>query len=600
MKTRKFLSLALALILCSGLLTVPAGAYDMSRGGDRTVISTGMDYTAVLDENGTLWMWGGNDYGQLGNGTTEDSAVPAKVMDGVAAVSCGSHHAAAIKADGSLWMWGWNIYGQLGNGTTEDSPVPVKIMDHVVAVSCGTLHTAAIQTDGSLWLWGANDYGQLGNGASGFEATSVVPIKVMDNVAAVNCGSLHTAAIQTGGSLWMWGDNGIGQLGNSGGNSTNDEGLPIQTVPIKAMDNVAAVSCGDAYTAAIQTDDSLWMWGHNYYDQLGNGTKESSAVPIQVMDNVAAVSCGKDHTAAIRTDGTLWTWGYNHNGQVGNGAAEPSTPPSMVLDDVAAVSCGAYHTNALKTDGTLWAWGLSLLGDGITEQSSVPIQITLDGAAMPKGVRVYLGGGVGGGTLWTNSAGTIQVPTNPTKEGFTFGGWYTDEALTTPWNFNDAVVNTLVLYAKWVPVSSTAATVGQSSQKVTVDGAVVDIQGYTLIAGNGGEVTYVKLRDIAALLDGTSAQFNVDWRGGAIYVDVGQAYTTRNGTELKAISGTDGSYRWNTAPVLFGGETKALEGIVITDGDGGGHTFFKLRDLGAAIGFTVDWDAQRGIYIETN
>jgi len=161
------------------------------------------------------------------------------------------------------------------------------------------------------------------------------------------------------------------------------------------------------------------------------------------------------------------------------------------------------------------------------------------------------------------------------------------------------VVNTLVLYAKWVPVSSTAATTTQSGQKISLNGKAVNVQGYTLKADNGGDVTYVKLRDIAALLDGTSARFNVDWRNGAIYVDTGKKYTTRNGTELKAISGTDGSYEWNTAPVLFDGTTKALEGIVITDGQGGGHTFFKLRDLGSAIGFNVGWSAEKGIYLET-
>lgn len=125
---------------------------------------------------------------------------------------------------------------------------------------------------------------------------------------------------------------------------------------------------------------------------------------------------------------------------------------------------------------------------------------------MPKLVRIYLNGGIGGSTLWTNSAGTIQVPTNPTRDGYTFGGWYVDEALTTPWNFNDAVADGLVLYAKWNPVSSTAAAVGQSSQQVTVNGTGVDIQGYTLIAENGGEVTYVKLRDVGAAIG-----FTVDW-----------------------------------------------------------------------------------------
>lgn len=214
-------------------------------------------------------------------------------------------------------------------------------------------------------------------------------------------------------------------------------------------------------------------------------------------------------------------------------------------------------------------------------------------------VPLELDQGNGVDYIIADSSSILNVPTNPTKEGYTFGGWYTDAALTTPWNFNHKVVNTLTLYAKWVPVSSTATTTGKSQSVISLNGSAVTLDAYTLKAANGGDVTYVKLRDIAALLENTNAKFNVDWRRGAIYVASKSAYTTKNGTELKAISGTDGSYKWNQAPVLFDGTTKALEGIVITDGKGGGHTFFKLRDLGEAIGFTVGWTAQRGIFIET-
>ena len=214
-------------------------------------------------------------------------------------------------------------------------------------------------------------------------------------------------------------------------------------------------------------------------------------------------------------------------------------------------------------------------------------------------VPLYLDGGSGTDYIIADSSSILNVPTNPTKPGYTFGGWYTDAALTTPWNFNNKVVNTLTLYAKWMPVSSTATTTGKSQSVISLNGNTVTLDAYTLKAANGGDVTYVKLRDIAALLENTNAKFNVDWKRGAIYVTTKTAYTTKNGGELKAISGADGSYKWNTAPVLFDGTTKALEGIVITDGNGGGHTYFKLRDLGAALGFKVDWTAQRGIFIET-
>jgi len=216
---KKILSLALALVMGLGL-ALPASAYDMGKAGASNAFSAGMCWTAFLDADGALWTFGGNTYGNLGNGSKRDSVTPVKVMDSVAAVSCGSYHVAALKTDGSLWMWGVNDCGQLGNDggsnatTSMGHPcqtVPVKVMDGVAAVSCGGDHTAAIKTDGSLWTWGKNEYGGLGNGG-GSNATDkygvpyqTVPVKVMDNVAAVSCGSRHTAAVKTDGSLWMWG-----------------------------------------------------------------------------------------------------------------------------------------------------------------------------------------------------------------------------------------------------------------------------------------------------------------------------------------------------------------------------------------------------------
>ena len=645
-KRNRILSLVLALLLSLGLCAPAFAEGDIGKVGERNIISAGDRFTAAVDENGALWMWGDNFYDQLGNnregnsstwvgnGYTTIQTVPDKVLDNVATVSCGSRHSAAIKTDGSLWTWGDGVDFQLGIDIFESSLVSNKVMDNASAISCGGIHSAAIKTDGSLWMWGANYNGQLGNDRQGdvFGAYQIVPVKVLDDVTAVSCGGNHTAAIKTDGSLWMWGSNSSGQLGNGGqGNDRNYDGF-LQTVPVKVLDDVVAVSCGVNHTAAIKTDGSLWTWGDNYCCQLGNGTTDNSNIPVKVLDNVAFVSCGYQHTAAIKTDGTLWTWGSNSSGQLGNDRQGNDTVnnygsqyliqtiPVKVMDNAATVSCGNSHTIAVKTDGTLWTWGENHYGQlgnnrqgnasdnyvamGVNMSSplqTVPAQITLGGgASMPRGVRLNLNGGYGGDILWTSADGTITVPTNPTRPGYTFGGWYTDAALTIPWNFNDKVVNVLVLYAKWTPVSSTAATTGKNSQTVSINGSSASLDAYTLIADNGGEVTYVKLRDIAALLEDTEAKFNVDWRNRAIYVSTGTAYTTKNGTELKPVSGTDGSYKWNTAPVLFDGVTKSLEGIVLTDSEGGGHTFFKLRDLGDAIGFDVGWSAERGIYIETD
>ncbi len=138
-------------------------------------VSLGDWHSAAITEGGSLYMWGNNEYGRLGNGTTEDSSIPIKIMDNVKSVSLGGYHSAAVTEDGSLYMWGYNSAGQLGNGTTEDSLTPVRVMDNVKSVSLGDWHSAAITEDGSLYMWGSNCYGQLGNGTT---KSSYVPIKI--------------------------------------------------------------------------------------------------------------------------------------------------------------------------------------------------------------------------------------------------------------------------------------------------------------------------------------------------------------------------------------------------------------------------------------
>ena len=152
---------------------------------DVVAVSARGYHTAAIKANGSLWTWGSNHFGQLGDGTTEHKYTPVKIMDNVAAVSAGSAHTAAIKTDGSLWTWGDNPYGELGDGTTEYKYSPVKIMDDVVAVSAGTCHTAAIKKDGSLWTWGANSFGELGDGTTEDKHS---PVKVMDGVRLPNSG----------------------------------------------------------------------------------------------------------------------------------------------------------------------------------------------------------------------------------------------------------------------------------------------------------------------------------------------------------------------------------------------------------------------------
>jgi len=323
-------------------------------------VAGGYTHTAAIKTDGTLWTWGRNSYANLGTNDVTNRLTPVTTSAGGAnwkQVSCGGNHTSAIKTDGTLWTWGRNSYGQLGDNTTTTRSAPVTTFaggTNWKQVAGGYRHTAAIKTDGTLWTWGRNSYGQLGDNTVTTRSIPVTTFAGGTNWKQVACGVYTNAAIKTDGTLWTWGRNN-GQLG--------DGTLTYRSTPVTTFaggTNWKQVACGGYHTSAIKTDGTLWTWGRNNVGQLGENTLTSyRCTPVTTFaggTNWKQVAAGRDHIAAIKTDGTLWTWGYNINGQLGdNTLTTRSTPVTTFAGGTnwKQVAGGYRHTAAIKTSDDL-------------------------------------------------------------------------------------------------------------------------------------------------------------------------------------------------------------------------------------------------------
>lgn len=301
--------------------------------------SAGEAHSIAIRGNYTLSTWGWNDYGQLGDGRTAEYSYPiVPILVGGwsmwAQASAGGHHNLFIDTEGSLWAGGDDQWGQLGNGPLDptDTDRYCNIIEKIESdlawdnADAGYGHSVAVKADNTLWAWGINDKGQLGDGTN---VDKDIPTKIGEepNWGQVSAGGRHTVALKKDGTLWAWGWNLYGQLGD-GTNADRWSPVPIGSPD----DRWIAISAGKHHTLALKSDHSLWAWGRNTYGQLGDGTNIDRNEPVQVGfgEEWQSISAGGEFSVAIKSDGSLWTWGDNSGGQLGDGTRTGSNIPVFI------------------------------------------------------------------------------------------------------------------------------------------------------------------------------------------------------------------------------------------------------------------------------
>lgn len=433
----------LRLILSLALTTVLASCGNGESEDDDLYInlfSSGVygEHSLAFNGAGTkLYGWGANGYGQLGVGSRMDNnnpeavIIPARIT-GYSKVSIGGAHGVAIDSNGNVYAWGHNTSGQLGDNTLTTRTTPDEVLGingsspltGITEVAAGVRHTLALTTEGTVLAWGNNARGQLGNGAT---EKSKIPVQVMDSegrfplsgITAIAAGGDFSLALDTNNTVWAWGSNSYGQLGNGGTPSSSlrpvqvkirDENQETKVVTYAVtLDNITKIAAGGSHALAIDGDGNIWAWGYNGLGQLGDGKKitKKGAVLLVLTDKdkkpivgtATAISAGLDHTLTVLNNAgvaTVYAWGYNKSGQLGNGAALdseiPVTAPTKVkikvgtelqdLPGIVSVTAVGQHSMARTGDtngqSTLYTWGKNSrgqLGDGTRVSRSHAAQV---------------------------------------------------------------------------------------------------------------------------------------------------------------------------------------------------------------------------------
>ena len=320
-----------------------------------TAVAGGLHHSLALLTNGTVMAWGEDEYGQLGPAPGEeallsDVPVPVEGLSGVVAIAAGNDYSLALLSNGTVMAWGGNEHGQLGNGTTEESDVPVAVkgLTGVTAIATGGEHSLALLSNGTVKAWGANASGELGNGSI---KESDVPVSVIEltGVTAIAGGGENSLALLAGGTVKSWGDDEYGQLGNATVEEEGGERQSNVAVTVEGVTGATAVAAGQRFGMALLTSGKVMAWGENRSGQLGNGStarSDEKAAAVSELSGVTRIAGGGAHSMALLGDGVTMTWGEGRFGELGNGTSGSSSVlPVQVsgLGQTVGIAAGSLH-----------------------------------------------------------------------------------------------------------------------------------------------------------------------------------------------------------------------------------------------------------------
>ena len=334
------------------------------------------------------WAWGGNNYGQLGDNTNTSKSSPVSVVGGFTdwiSASAGSYQTLALRANGTLYGWGSNTSGQLGNNSTVSGSSPVLVVGGItdwVSVGVGANHSAGVRANGTLYAWGSNNNCTLGDNTA-ITASKSSPVVVAGGITdwvSVSVGQAHSVGLRAEGTLYAWGLATYGRLGiNAAGNRSS----PV--VVAGGIVNWVSASAGASHSLGIRANGTMMAWGYNGSGQLGDNSIVSRSSPVSVVGGIldwVGASAGGTHSLGVRANGTMMAWGYGNDGRLGIGVTGIRSSPVVVAGGIAdwvVAEAGGFHSTGIRANGTLYAWGAASggrLGDSSTADKSSPVLVS--------------------------------------------------------------------------------------------------------------------------------------------------------------------------------------------------------------------------------